>query len=224
MSRGLLIGFLFSAAAGSLFAQGTASISGTMIGDDGATLAGIVTIHRMVPPLASGRVEAGKDGSFTISNLPAGTYAVCATVQGRRYMDPCAWSAAPTTVQVSAGQAVTGYQLTLNKGEPVQVRLNDPGSALAAVAQPNQTVPHVLLGFFTTRGLFEPLVETGKDATGHNLQGFIPPNTPVPLYVGGKGVQVADSTGKALDPNGASITVSQPKGSNPLQVTLAVKP
>ena len=224
MSRSLLIGFLFGVTATSLLAQANASISGTLIGDDGATLAGIVTVHRMVLPMASGRAEAGKDGSFTISNLPAGTYSICATVSGRRHMDPCAWSAAPVTIPVTDGQAVTGYRLVVNKGEPVQVRLNDPGSALTAVAQPNQPAPHVQLGFFTTRGLFEPLVETGKDATGHNLQGFIPPNTPVPLYVGGKGVQVADSTGKALDPNGASISVSQPKGSNPLQVILAVKP
>jgi hypothetical protein len=221
MCRSLI---LFSAAAGSLLAQAPASISGTLTGDDGAALAGIVTVLKTVAPMASGRAEAGKDGKFTISNLTSGTYTVCAAVTGRVYMDPCAWSPVPVTVAVTAGQPVTGYRLIVTKGEPVQVRLNDPGSALGAVAQPNQPAPHVQLGFFTARGLFEPMVETSKDATGHNLQGFIPPNTPVPLYVGGKGVQIADSTGKTLNPSGTSITVSQPKGSSPLVVTLAVKP
>jgi len=119
------IGFFFSAAAG-LLAQAPASISGTLVGDDGVNLAGSVIVQRNGPPAGSGQAQAGNDGKFTVSNLQPGTYTMCAAVKGRAYLDPCLWSHTPATVQVGAGQTVTGVRLIAKKGEQIQVHLSDP--------------------------------------------------------------------------------------------------
>jgi hypothetical protein len=86
-----------------VFAQGgPASISGIIIGDDGKVLASVVTMHRTSGPAAGGRAEAGADGAFTITNLPAGAYRICADVKGGGYLDPCAWGPELSSIWLTA--------------------------------------------------------------------------------------------------------------------------
>src|ERR1700682_1271979 len=208
MLRGVLFGILlFGAACLQVVpAQSLGSIGGTVVGDDGALLAASVTANRSGQPPASGRAIAGPGGAFTIANLPAGTYSLCAAVKGRGYLDPCTWSPFAPTVQVGPGQTVKGFRLIVKKGAIVQVRLSDAAGALSAVAAAKQTAPHALVGIWTARRLFEPLVLTGKDATGRNHEGTIPLNTPVPLHISGKGVEITDAAGVRLDRKASSVT------------------
>ena len=216
MLRGVLFGVLLFGGPchQALMAQSLGSVAGTVVGDDGNTLAASVTANRSGQPPASGRAMAGPDGTFTIANLPAGTYSLCAAVKGRGYLDPCTWSPVAPSVRVGPGQTVRGFRLIVKKGAIVQVRLNDAAGALSAVAAPNQAAPHVLLGILTPHRLFEPLVLTGKNATGRNHEGTIPLNTPVRLHISGKGVEITDAAGVKLDSNGSSVTLQQQQGNS----------
>lgn len=202
----------------------TGSISGTIAGDDGKPLAGVITSNRTSPPAASGRAVAGANGAFTIANLPAGTYALCASVENLGYLDPCAWSAAPPTVQIAAGQAVTGFRLVVKKGTTLQVRLNDPDKILGQKAAPKQVAPHVLLGVFTPRRLFQPLQLAGTDASGRNHQGTVPlDNTPASLHVTGRGVRILDESNVEVGPSGVNIGVKPNNGNAPKVITFTVR-
>jgi hypothetical protein len=205
------------------FAQ-TASISGVVTGDDGKSLAAVVTVNGVVPLRASGHAESSANGAFTVGNLPAGTYHVCADIKGGGYLDPCAWEPITPTVQVAAGQTVTGYRLTAKKGTLLQVRVNDPAGVLSASSPPQTgkaAAPQLLVGVFTTRHLFQPLVVAAKDATGMSQQGTVPQGVPVSLHVSGKGVQITDSKGASVNASGALSTV-QPNGLTLPTVTLTV--
>jgi hypothetical protein len=211
-------------ASGVAFAQAPGSISGTLAGDDGQPVAAVVTANRSSPSPASGRAESGLDGTFTIANLPAGTYTLCVAAKGRGYLDPCTWSAAPPTVQISTGKSVSGYRLTVVKGTLVKVRLNDTTGVLSAAVPANQPAPLILLGFVTARGLFEPLALTAKDASGRSLEGTIPMNAPMSLQITGRGVKIADAAGTNLDLNGAKVTVQPSAVGTATQLTFNIRP
>jgi hypothetical protein len=114
----------------------TGSISGVVTGDDGKTLAAVVTANGVIPLAASGHAKSASSGAFTISGLAAGTYQLCVNVTGGGYLDPCVWEPVLPTVQVTAAQAVSGYVLTVKKGALLQVRVNDPGGVLPVVGPP----------------------------------------------------------------------------------------
>src|ERR1035438_3298236 len=142
------------------FAQ-TASISGIVTGDDGKSLAAVVTVNGVVPLPAFGRAESGTDGTFTIGNLSPGIYYICADVKGGGYLDPCAGEPIVPTVQVAAGQTLNSYRLIAKKGISLQVRVNDPAGVLSATpsSQTGKAIaPQLLVGVFTTRHLFQPLM------------------------------------------------------------------
>ena len=215
--------FAILSAASSLFAQNTGSISGTLSGDDGALIAGVVVANG-VGLAASGRAVSAANGAFTITNLPAGTYFLCGRPRGRGYLDPCIWSSDPPKVSVTAGKATANIKLVLPKGAVIDVRVNDPSTVLGATALPKTVAPHLLLHTLTPRGLIEPLVMAGKDATGVDYQTTVPFNSPVRISVAGKQLQILDSTGQTLNPAGSSFVVQQAPGSPSTTVTLQVKP
>jgi hypothetical protein len=211
------------------FAQ-TASISGIVTGDDGRLLAAVVTVNGVVPLRAFGRAESGANGTFTIGNLSPGSYHICADVKGGGYLDPCAWEPILPTVQVAVGQTLSSYRLIAKKGTQLQVRVNDPAGVLSATSSSQSgkaAAPQLLVGVFTTRHMFQPLVVAAKDATGMTQQGTVPQGIPVSLHVSGQGVQITDGKGASLNSAGTLSTV-QPNGVTlptiTLTVTAAAKP
>jgi hypothetical protein len=210
------LAFLASFIAPAAFPQtsATASISGTITGDDGKALSAVVIANRNAPPAASGRAQSSASGAFAISNLPAGTYTLCAAVENLGYLDPCTWQLQPSTVQVATGQKVTGAKLVVKKGATLQVRLNDPGHILGQTAALQQVAPHVMLGVFTPRHVFRQLPLVSTDANGRNHQGAVPlDNTPASLYVTGRGVKITDESGTPIPATGLTVPV-KPGGGN----------
>ena len=123
---------------GSLTAQNTASISGIVKDGNNKPVPAIVTA---VSGSVAARTATKLDGSFTLTNLTAGTHALCAQVPTTiyaanedRFVDTCVWQdPASPRVAVTAGQAVTGVAVVLQRGHLVQVRLNDPAAVLSSV-------------------------------------------------------------------------------------------
>jgi hypothetical protein len=214
----LLVFFSFSTF---VLAQNTGSISGTLAGDDGATITGVV-IANGVGVAASGRAVSAADGTFNIPNLPAGTYVLCGRPKGRGYLDPCIWSTDPPKVSVTAGQATANTKLVLAKGAVIDVRVNDPSQVLGAAALPNATGALVLLEAMTPRGPLEPLVINAKDTLGMDLQTTIPFNTQIAISVTGNQVKLTDSAGKVVNPSASSITVQRGPNDAPTAITLQV--
>jgi len=217
----VLMGSLSAQTATSTTGSGTGGISGTVVGDDGTAVVGAV-IANGVGLSASGRVVAAADGSFTISNLPPGTFSLCARPKGGGYLDPCTWSD-PLQVVVTAGKVTTGTQVIVAKGAVVSVRVNDPGLILSLVGtQPNVVTPHLLLHAMTPRGLLEPLVITETDALGREYQATIPFSVLVTIVVSGKQVLITDSAGNSLNAAGTAITIQQAPNNPPTTITLQV--
>lgn len=185
-----------------------ASISGVVEAGDGSPLSAVVTATRFGRPPMVGHVVTGSDGSFTIKGLTAGTYAVCGSVRGGGYLDPCIWNLEVPTVQIATGQAISGHRLVLAKGSLLQVRFNDTAAILGTAGAPGEVGPHILIGVFTDRRTWVSLAIVAKDALGRSLQTTIPFDKNITLHFVGSGVQVKDGTGAAVSIAGTTVTVN----------------
>jgi hypothetical protein len=166
-----------------------------------------------VPPLrGSGTTTSSANGSFTITNLPPGKYELCAQVGNAGYLDPCAWQFMPVTAQVPAG-ALTGYQLVVKLGTPLQVRINDPAGILAASVSLTSPAPSavptaggsgLLVAVVSTRGFLQALAATSVDSGGSNRQITVPQNAPARLFFSGLNVQVTAGAAITVTPGGTT--------------------
>jgi hypothetical protein len=191
---------------------GFGRVTGVVVGDDGKPLAAVVTANKSGTP-ASGRAESGQDGSFTLTDLFAGTYQLCATAKTDIYLDPCLWSSVIPTIQINAGQTVTGFRFVLKKGVALTVTLNDPQQVLGATPEAGKIAPHVIVGVFTDRHLFQPFSFT-KNAQGRNHVGTIPLDEDVSVHLLGRDVEVTDSRGATVDANGWTTPVKVLSGAS----------
>jgi hypothetical protein len=163
------------------------------------------------------------DGTFQISGLTAGPYTVCVQVPGGVFVDTCEWTKTPLTVDVKAGQAVSGLAVKLQQGALLQVHLNDSGNLLVPSATAVvKTVPHVLMAVQTPRGLLHPLAPTSKDATGATHTATVPFGTTLKFIIFSPHVSLADNKGVAISPTGSNVALTFPSGSNPAPLTFSV--
>jgi hypothetical protein len=211
-SLNILVCLCFNAA--SMFAQAGGSLAGSVSDEGVRPIAGAVVIaNRAGLPAATGSAISAADGTFQVNGLPAGSYAVCVQVPGGGFVDACQWSS-PLTVAVNAGQPVVGLQFPLKRGAILQVRLNDPGQLLLAASPVTKTVPHVLLGVQTPRGLLLPVTLVARDATGTTHAVTIPFDTAVNFTIFGDHVSLTDQTGAPAGLGGSTVAVTLPSVSN----------
>jgi hypothetical protein len=187
-----------------------------------------ITANRESLPLTSGRAFSAADGTFQIGGLPAGRYTVCVQVPGSDFLDSCEWYLLPLQVDVKAGGAVAGLKFKLQRGAILHVRLNDPGSLLAPAASTAivKTVPHVLLGVQTIRGLLRPVTLVSKDTTGTTHAVTVPFDTAVNFTVLSPNVSLADEKGAAIGQGGlqgaSNVPIKIPSGTTPTPLTFNV--
>lgn len=217
-----LVGVVTTIAAAQSPAPATsASIAGTVVGDDGKPLAAFVTANRTTKPIATGSSAPAKDGSFSINKLSAGTYSLCAAAKDGGYLNPCTWGPA-ILVTLNAGQNLTGYRIVLKRGRSLQVHLTDAGQALSAAAAPGKPAPHVMVGILTPQRIFEPLALIGKDTQGRTHEGTISADQNAQLLIRGNGVSISDSLGTAVASNGSTVTVKPAPGNQPIVLTFNI--
>ena len=177
-------------------------ISGTLTDQKGKPIQGawVTAVRQSVPP-ASATIASDANGGFSLPNLPAGSYRLCAQTSAGDYIDPCWWSSPmnPSLVTVRQGATTTGVTLKLASAATLQVRINDPQGHLSAGSASGR---NVLVGIMTSAGVFRNAVIKSKDAAGHLLEVPVPFDQPVRLSVQGNRVALTDSTGKSVPASG----------------------
>ena len=157
--------------------------------------------------------QSGPDGSFSIPNLPAGSYRVCAQSPGSELIEPCAWEAAPKTLAVAAGQAVAAPAIVLYKGYRLQLHIDDPGGLLAKY-EGATAAARLFVGVYTPAGLFFPATAAAKTLNAQDHSVLVPYGTPVRIGISSGFFSVGDETGKPLaQMPGAGPVIQVAKGS-----------
>ncbi len=203
------------AVAPSLFAQSAGgSIAGTLVDETGAAVksALVVASKTGVPP-ATGNALSNANGAFFIAGLQQGAYSICVQDSSGTYLDPCDWSASPATVNLQTGQQAKGLRVTLKKGTPVFVKLNDQGKLLD-LSTPAKLLPFLFLGVKTPKGLFSPAVLTSKDNSGRTYRATVPPDTALRLTIFSPQVSLTDDKGLPIAAKGADIAINQSSAAN----------
>jgi hypothetical protein len=157
--------------------------------------------------------QSGPDGSFSIPNLPAGSYRVCAQGSSSELIEPCAWEAAPKTLPVAAGQAVAAPAIVLYKGYRLQLHIDDPGGLLAKY-EGATAAARLFTGVYTPAGLFFPATAAAKTLNAQDHSVLVPYGTPVRIGISSGFFSVGDETGKPLaQMPGAGPVIQVAKGS-----------
>lgn len=197
---------LISAASCKLSAQVAAGVSGIALDDKGSPVRASVAI---ISGTLMRRTLTDSGGSFSFSQLPAGTYTVCGaqlpngnnTSNGpnNQILNSCLWidSAAPK-VTLAAGQTVTGVRLSLPAGRRLTVRVNDPGHLLPPPAG-RQAGAELALHISGPPGVVRRVAMDGQDANGRTYSIVIPYGVPHTLRIQSSSFALKDDKGAAED-------------------------
>ena len=222
-----LMRYLAMAAAAGLgslaaFGQMNGSISGVVVGEDGLPItvahvyAGTIFLQGpKAPPTrlakVAGSVAARPDGSFTISNLAAGSYALCAQTSIPGWLDPCHFAPAVSPVALEPGKALSGVRIVMAKGAILQVRIDDPGTILPATAAASAALDVEVL-VRSSNNLYYHSRIVSADATGRNHEITVPFGTSQSLIVRSRQFVLKDPAGAAIPVSGHVENLQIPNG------------
>lgn len=91
----------------------------------------------------------GADGRFEIPNVPPGTYWVCPQMGNSDYLNPCIWNPRPPTATIAlspAARASADLDLTLARGTPLYVQVDDPHALLSRPGGPSSSDGDLVVG------------------------------------------------------------------------------
>ena len=148
--------------AGSLAFGQTATISGTVVDDSGAVVAGTKVYYKNVPttvrdhaghtsvtgPVVSSSVATGKDGSFSVPALPAGVYSLCAeALQQDQQIRSCDWGFGSTKVDLTTATSAENVKLQVHSGVTLTFLVNDARGQIKDFTTGAMGMPSVLGNF-----------------------------------------------------------------------------
>src|SRR5260221_5034101 len=206
---------------------GASDLSGVVVaGNLGPVKGAIVGVHRSSAdgPLRqtdSHFAFTATDGRFRVAALVDGPYVICVTAPGQALLDPCQWSAPIPVVRLPSSSTV---QITLQKGNTIPMRLDDPEHLLPTPNKPRAGV-FVQPGVRTTKGVFVAATRVNSDVNGHDFEIVVPSEVSLKFVVDASGVKVIDERGFPV-PKGGSLQVVAHEGQSvkTLNFRLAVKP
>ncbi len=191
--------------------NGTATLSGMVDGIPPGKLDTVrITTIRISPasPLAIAAINAAKDGTFNLTQLPPGTYNVCVHSTDGDYVDPCSWGLAPPTVTVVGSQQLKGLKYSLVPGVRVKARIDDPAGHLQKKAT-DLWSQHVLVGVISTKGNLFPMGVTKSTPAGVDHEMVVPIAAAVKLAIFSKGVDLEDDKKQAVPAGGLLMDITQ---------------
>lgn len=222
------IGFgILAAWAGMAFGQ--ASVTGSLVTEAGEPVAGADLMVLRLGSAITAKATSDSGGGFVLNGLATGDYQVCVNAKAAHLLDPCMWKLLPQDFTVAAGQkTVTGVKIVVQRGYPLQVRVEDPTGAMSKTNSGNSAKaagsnPNLFVGVRTAKGLFLDAPVLSTDSAGQNRVVYVPANEQVVLHAIGKNLTLGDAGGKAIDANYAKIAVEHPGASGQMTVTFQVK-
>ena len=211
-----------------LIAQESSSgqIAGTLLSPDGQPVARATVLAQLEagPGAQPFRANAfsGPDGSFLVSNLPAGQYRICIQVPGTAFLDPCTWSAAPPSATVAAGQTASAGNIQVETGYLVKARLTDSNRLLQADEGRVRGV-HLQIGIWTPEGFFVPMRVRTRRAGSRDLELPVPFGTAVALSARSGSYDLTNETNTRVDPlRGARIPIQAAPDTPPTIYTFRI--
>jgi len=215
------------------------SIQGTVVGSDGTPLPGArvyaaikaASQRTKAPPVLASYVEGGATAqsstkspasTFLISNLPAGTYILCAQTSAPGWLDPCHWSATLPAINLAAGQNLTGQTVTMTKGAVVQFTIVDAGKLLPT-EDSNSAIPKdvEIIAHASNNAYYNARI-VSVTAMGQTRQLTLPFDLPHTLIVRSRQFSLLDSAGTTIPATGRSQPLQVASGAAVPQSTFTV--
>lgn len=159
---------------------------------------------RVKPFLVS--TKTGRDGTFSAA-VPRGAYRICAQLPNSQLLDNCTWAPSANTVQTGGLQSIAAPAITLKRGYPIEVAVEDNGKVLSDLASKGPNKP-LMIGIRGSNGMFIPLADRPKRGETHEYRMLVPRDTPLELSLSSREVTLADDKGAAVDPKkGAKVPI-----------------
>jgi hypothetical protein len=154
------------------------------------------------------------NGNASFTGLPFGLYSVCAEPQTGLHVDNCRW-APPDVVHLTSQNPSGTLNLTLRRGVPIDIRIDDPDSLLTSA---NGSLE---VGIATPLG-HQHLAPIAQDAFGANYRMIAPFAIAASIDLFSSGFQVVDNSGQNFTPttSSAAFTFAQTDVSKFFRFTL----
>jgi hypothetical protein len=184
---------------------GTGTITGSVVTAKGNPVAGATVLVLSRFPLDGSTkftafdatVTTAKDGTFSVTGVPSGRFAVCPALDGSRYLPPCMWSSEPVVV-LSEGQSAKTGAITMSEGVDLYVRVDDTKSSRSS-KEGRQAGASLMLGVKAPNGVVFPIPQAATDKGGADHHLVVPVETDLTVVAFSQEFDLADSNGADID-------------------------
>jgi hypothetical protein len=142
-----------------------------------------------------------------MNGVPAGKYLLCAEKASAALLNPCLWSATPSTVTVGGGRDAS-VALTAQTGVSMMIRVDDPNGLVAG----DPSVDDILVSAKTASGHNVLAALASKDSSGRTMTVLVPQGAPVSLMIYSSRLSLTDDNGDSFATPNVAVTATAPGG------------
>ena len=209
------------------FAQTTATraISGSVIDDSGAPLAGATVDYRNSPTavrdqsghtrvtgsIVESSIVTGKDGTFSLTGLPPSVYWLCAEGTQTTHIRSCDWGFGNTKIDLTTTASVTNAKLQVHNGVTLTFQVNDARNQIKdfTASAGSLAAPGNFRIFVVNGAWLRPSPPVSVSGTTHQYAILVPKNGAFRILLDTK-LTVLNQAQTAIAPSklGDTITIS----------------